>query len=227
MEIDPRLGARVAPISLAHLRDTYRVRGLLEAIAVRESVECGDPGWEAGLRESFQSFESAVARSQRKQDVTTWSPAHELFHESLMAACTSQWLHTLLATIHVHSERYRTLAALTGERDPIREHGAIFAAAVARDAEGAVEALLAHLNETVRLIEKTTLLPRDKVPDAEADEAQSALPIHRSPSGEAARWMAVPGSCLAPASCRPPLSQSRRGSGHRIRGNTNPTGTAL
>jgi GntR family transcriptional regulator, carbon starvation induced regulator len=158
VDIDPRLGATVAPISLAHLHDTYRVRELLETLAVEESVRAGDARWEARLRDLYAEFERAVEGSRDDPDdgVRSWSAAHRAFHEGLMAASDSSWLKSLLNIITNHSERYRMLAAQTGERDPLGEHVVIFEAALRRDEKAAAEALRGHLRRTVEVL-KTSL----------------------------------------------------------------------
>ena len=155
VDIDPRLGAFVAPISLEHLRDTYWIRQSLESLAVERSVERGDDEWEQRLRELFAAFESAVASAgaDPHDDVLSWSRAHRAFHNGLMAACDSPWLLSLLNVVNDHSERYRMLSALQGVRDPVGEHSAILAAAIARDKDAAVKALQDHLDRTVEVIE--------------------------------------------------------------------------
>jgi len=162
VDLDPRLGATVARISRAHLRDTYHVRGVLESLAVAESVRRGDQAWEDRLRHLFGEFEAAVAEAGKEgaHAVASWSRAHRDFHDGLMAASDSAWLRSFLVMLNSHSERYRLLAARTGVRDPIGEHAAIYAAAVARDADGTAEALRRHLARTVELIEES--LPVDE-----------------------------------------------------------------
>lgn len=182
VDVDPRFGARVARISRAHLRDTYRIRELLESLAVRESVRDGDPAWESALREAFGRFEAAVGRSQgATHPVLAWSQAHKAFHDALMAACESQWLKSMLGVINSHSERYRMLAAQTDVRDPIAEHSAIFAAAVARHDGATVEALRLHLTRTVDVIESSQAWVDDDLDAAEerAPEPRSGRRSHR------------------------------------------------
>lgn len=172
VEIDPRLGTTVAPISVEHLRDTYWIRGLLESLAVRRSVERGDEEWEQSLRKLFTEFETAVVQAQGDPhgDVLSWSRAHRAFHSGLMAACGSPWLLGLLDVVTDHSERYRMLSAVKGERDPIGEHSAILSAALARDSDAAVSALKAHLDRTVEVIEGS--LP---VTDSRASSSRESL----------------------------------------------------
>lgn len=166
VEIDPRLGATVAPISRKHLHDTYRVLELLQCAAVAESIAAGDDEWEQNLRRLFGEFQVAVALSKGSSEGPLgWSKAHRAFHDGLTAACDSVWLKTMLNTLTTHSERYRMLSARTGVRDPIGEHATIFAAAVSRDIEGAVEAIRVHLRRTVEVIERSILVVDDEKDD--------------------------------------------------------------
>ncbi len=159
VEIDPRLGVTVAPISRSHLQDTYRVLELLQAAALRDSIMRGDATWESNLRTLFGEFQIAVALSQNSngEGPPGWAKAHRAFHDGLIAACDSYWLKSMLSTLTAHSERYRMLSARTGVRDPIGEHASIFAAAVARDVDGAVEAMRVHLRRTVDVLERSIL----------------------------------------------------------------------
>jgi GntR family carbon starvation induced transcriptional regulator len=161
--IDPRLGATVARISRADLLDTYRVRSLLESLALEESVRRGGQEWEATVRGAFQEFETAVSleKDASGNGMTSWASAHRAFHDSLLSASDSQWLKNLLNIVNVHSERYRLLAVQTGERDPIAEHVVIFRAALARDGDAAVDALRKHLDRTVEVIEGSLQLVDD------------------------------------------------------------------
>lgn len=167
VDMDPRLGARVAAVSRAHLRDTYRARKLLESVAVRESILHGDAEWENELRRAFGQLEIALAESKPAEPsaVLTWARSHANFHEVLISACASPWILTLLSTVHSHTERYRVLAAVTGARDPHSEHIAIYTAALERDPDRAAAALELHLDRTVELIEQSV----DELNDDEDD----------------------------------------------------------
>lgn len=165
VQLDPRLGATVAPISRDHLYDTYRVRELLECLALEDSIEAADRAWENRLVELFSEFQVAITAAQRNSDdgggVQSWSRAHRAFHDGLLANCKSQWLKDLLAILSNHTERYRMLSARMEIRDSVAEHASIFAAAVARDKQTAVTALRTHLQRTVQMIEHSVYLQED------------------------------------------------------------------
>jgi DNA-binding GntR family transcriptional regulator len=139
---------------------------LLQVAAVTESIANGDKQWEQNLRILFGEFQVAVALSQSRdsEGPPAWSKAHRAFHDALMAASKSIWLKSMLNTLTAHSERYRLLSARTGVRDPIGEHAPIFAAAVARDVEGATAALRQHLRRTVDVVERSILGVDDEPP---------------------------------------------------------------
>jgi len=186
VDIDPRLGTSVPPISRAHLRDTYAVRELLEVEAVKRSIENADTAWAARLGELFVEFQEAVNKSGKESGVLSWSAAHRAFHEGLMANCDSPWLKSLINMITDHSERYRMLSARLGVRDPIAEHHAIYQAAISRDAEAAAEALREHLRLTVKVLEESLPVTDDTndagdgVPSSTDDGLDEALPGDRS-----------------------------------------------
>lgn len=170
VDIDPRLGVTVAPISRNHLRDTYAVLELLEVAAIRDSIARADSAWEANLKRRFGEFEAAVALSQNSDGdgPPGWSQAHRAFHDALILASQSTWLKALINTLTAHAERYRMLSARTGVRDPIGEHAPIFAAAIRRDVESAVRAHQSHLRRTVEVVEHSILGIEDAQPAAMA-----------------------------------------------------------
>jgi GntR family transcriptional regulator, carbon starvation induced regulator len=184
VDIDPRLGASVPPISRAHLRDTYAVREMLEVAAVTRSIERADTAWAARLGELFVEFQRAVTKSAPGAGVLSWSAAHRAFHEGLMANCDSPWLKNLINVITDHSERYRMLSARLGVRDPIAEHAAIYQAAISLDVEAAAAALKQHLQLTVEVLERALPVSDDSTDTEEAlaavDATTALVPGQRS-----------------------------------------------
>jgi GntR family transcriptional regulator, carbon starvation induced regulator len=156
VEIDPRFGATVAPISRGDLRDTYWLREVLETLALKRSIEAGDDDWRARVKIAFEAFigPHGVAPAEDSLEIALdWSALHRRFHEELFAASDSQWLQRMLATLYDHSERYRMVSRRRGTRDTVAEHASIYEAAVRGDTDGAIAALAAHLRGTVELLE--------------------------------------------------------------------------
>lgn len=165
VELDPRMGATVAPISLDDLRDIYEMLQLLDGLALERSIARGDEAWVRDLGIAFENLTEAISAQEAVTDETddvtrrqvglAWSAAHWDFHHALYKACDSAWLLRFVRQLHAHSERYRmrTMLVPAGHRrDSRHEHEQIYRAAVARDAEGAVRALREHLGLTVRLL---------------------------------------------------------------------------
>lgn len=154
--IDPRLGATVAPTSRTHLLDTYRIREVLESLALEDAIDLATDEWERNAVAAFREFEQAVARSEEEHTgAEAWAREHRAFHDALLSTCKSVWLRELLNILNDHSERYRMISAASGARHPIVEHAAILDAALLRDKPSAVAALRRHLELTVEVIESS------------------------------------------------------------------------
>jgi DNA-binding GntR family transcriptional regulator len=147
-------GFVVAPLSIADLEDLTDLRCEIEEIALRRSVERGDVNWEANLLAAAHRLRSIPLRIDG--DVVLrreWVDAHAAFHAALVAACGSRRLLTLHAQLYEQSERYRGLSAhLETDRNVAHEHQEIVNLALARDADGLVDATLDHLRTTTKLI---------------------------------------------------------------------------
>ncbi|VVD74008.1 transcriptional regulator [Pandoraea iniqua] len=173
-------GFRVTPISLADFIDITETRVQLETEALRQSITLGDDTWEASLTSAFHLLtlaeerlaSGAVGGSAGAEAFAQWEERNRAFHEVLIAACPSRWLHHFLAILYRQSERYRRLS-ITHQpvpRDVHEEHQAIFDACLARDATKASETLAAHIRKTLEAVRE---LP-DAVINAANSPAQSA-----------------------------------------------------
>lgn len=155
-------GFHVAPISLCDFEDLTNTRVLLETEALRQSITNGDDEWEGNLLAAFHRLTKAEERlpASGESGLNEWEDRNRLFHETLISACASKWIHHFLAILYRQSERYRrlSLANSTIPRDVHAEHTAIFEAALARDAEKACSLLADHIRYTLSIIR---LLPPD------------------------------------------------------------------
>ncbi|UVA80134.1 GntR family transcriptional regulator [Pandoraea commovens] len=152
-------GFRVTPISLADFIDITETRVQLETEALRQSVALGDDAWEADLTSAFHLLTLAEERLGKdgEQDVgqfAQWEARNRAFHEVLIRACPSRWLHHFLAILYRQSERYRRLSITHRPvpRDVHEEHQAIFDACLARDADRAATLLAAHIRKTLEAV---------------------------------------------------------------------------
>ena len=77
-----------------------------------------------------------------------WERYNQEFHDALIGNCHSRWLRLFHKAMYDHSQRYRMLSLETKpfpRSQSAREHKLILDAALARDAETAVESLAQHI----------------------------------------------------------------------------------
>ncbi len=151
-------GFRVSPVSLADLADVTQTRIDIEGLALRRSIERGDPAWLDNVKASHDRLRAVPYRYPDEPGVhyEEWVVRHRVFHRALVNACGSQWLLGFRDVLHEQSERYRRLSIrdVTKSRDVEAEHAAIVEAVVRRDADAAVEALARHFSTTMRFVEQ-------------------------------------------------------------------------
>lgn len=157
VEATPQRGFRVRPISLEHLRDLTWVRIEIETLALRQSIAKGDVTWEANLVGAHHRLSVTPMYFEDGRGNTEWMSAHGAFHAALAAGAGSPVLERLRRQLYDASELYRYWSGNLPNR-PTRahvpdEHKAIFDAALARDADLAVDVLTQHLEATARHLE--------------------------------------------------------------------------
>jgi GntR family transcriptional regulator, carbon starvation induced regulator len=150
--IDKR-GFYVSETSEVEFRDILYNRCFLESEALRRSIALGGPDWEervlvAHFRLVSMSRDRAAGRMN--EESPDWENAHKRFHMALLSACGSDILQANCEKLYELNNRYRVLSRqmATGPRDIAAEHAAIHDAALARDAERAVSALIEHYQRT-------------------------------------------------------------------------------
>lgn len=168
VDLGPRLGTTVSPISDLELHDVYWMRGLLDGRALARSVELGDDEWRRGLTDAYAAFEAATAAGTGAAASSDWAVAHRRFHDTLFEACDSPWLLRFVGLLSDHSERYRMLSRRRALRPSVDEHRTIYRAAMVGDVENAKAALHRHLEATVQLLEAPHDMP--------ASDGSGALP---------------------------------------------------
>jgi DNA-binding GntR family transcriptional regulator len=123
-------GFHVAPISLCDFEDLTNTRVLLETEALRQSILNGDDEWEGNLLAAFHRLTKTEERLANGGEpaLNEWEDRNRLFHETLISACASTWIHHFLGILYRQSERYRrlSLSSSTLPRDVHAEHTAIF-----------------------------------------------------------------------------------------------------
>lgn len=162
----PQRGYQVSPASHADLEDTYRIRMVLDPLAVELAV----PRLTAeDIKASEEALESLISTYDR-DDAEAHRFAHRLFHFSIYQSCGSPWLLRLLRLLWDNSERYQrlSLAERGSPTDRAREHRGIFEAARAGNVDEAVALTRAHLALTTSSVNQ--------------------LLAHSTQGSESARW---------------------------------------
>ena len=149
-------GFRVAPLTENDLLDLTAVRTVNEGFALRTALARGDIAWESRVVAAAHRLFATPARdndnSQRPTDA--WSDAHRDFHRSLIEACDMPVLLDICDSLFDASELYRRLSSpfTASRRDVVAEHRMIMEAALARNADLAVQRLSEHFQLTTQLL---------------------------------------------------------------------------
>ncbi|HWK67281.1 MAG TPA: GntR family transcriptional regulator [Rhizobiaceae bacterium] len=148
-------GYWVADISAEEFADITNMRLLLEPEALGRSIANATLDWESRVVAAFHR----LSRVESTLDVDPerlsgeWERENRAFHLALIDNCGSPWLSRFVATLSEQSERYRR-QAVARQAVPkevlLREHKAIFDAALDRNAGLATELLKVHIKNSAR-----------------------------------------------------------------------------
>lgn len=155
----PQRGFRVAPVSVADLRDLTDMRVEIETKCLRRAIANGDLAWETAVVAAHHRLAATPIAAHDGSFSPAWTLAHADFHAALAQACGSAWMMRVRDLLFAHNERYLDLARKTdrGNRDAAREHRELMEATLARDTERAVTLMMAHLDKTRDTIEAALL----------------------------------------------------------------------
>jgi len=143
-------GFRVAPVTIADVRDTMETRIMLDSQALTKSMNAASLAWESNIVSTFH----ALSRISDLPSPTpeAWSRHHRDFHMALLSACGSPWLLSITAMLYDHAERHRMLALSEDEkshhRDAQQEHRQIMEAVLGGNERTALAALDLHYRVT-------------------------------------------------------------------------------
>lgn len=151
VEVLPQRGARVSQLSATEAANIYELRLLLEPVALRQSLERSDDEHRDALRAAFAAFRSA-------RTVEDAIEAHSWFHAVLLARCPSPWMLRFTNQLTDASRLFQVTSVTAGpqRRHPVKEHKAIFDAAMSGDLDACLELHEQHLRRTLDLIEAAT-----------------------------------------------------------------------
>lgn len=139
----PHRGYTVSAVTVADLDDIYRMRLILEPLAVRLAV----PHLEDDDLEYLREELDLVNRAVQKGDWPDHRLHHRAFHFGIYDRCESSWLLRFTDTIWLNAQRYQRMSTrIKGElAQRRREHEAILAACEEHDAESASALMHDHL----------------------------------------------------------------------------------
>jgi DNA-binding GntR family transcriptional regulator len=164
----PQLGFTVAPISATDLKDLTMVRIEIEGLCLRQAVLAGDLAWESRIVAAYHSLSrtphNAPDDPMRLNDA--FASAHAAFHEELVSACISPWLHRVRGILFAQSARYIALSVPLARqgRDRNLEHRELMNAAISRDGDRAVLLMTAHLTLTTQILLEALAAPATSEP---------------------------------------------------------------
>jgi DNA-binding GntR family transcriptional regulator len=143
VEVIPRHGMSVLPVSAADMRDIYEMLTALEAMAAELAVRRS-----TGVAElkPLQDASRDMARALRADDLDAWAAADESFHRQLVALSGNRLLIEAVQNCwdRAHRARMVTLRMRPKPTPSTREHMEVVDRIRAGDARGAFEAHRAH-----------------------------------------------------------------------------------
>lgn len=151
VELIPRHGARVLPISADDMREIYEILTSLESDAAAALAQRKLKTSEIKvLSEATREMEEALASGDWK----VWAEADDRFHRGLLKLHGNRRLETFVQALsdQAHRARIATLRLRNISRKSTDEHRAILKALIAGDAEAARKAFRAHRERAAKEI---------------------------------------------------------------------------
>lgn len=151
VEVRPRHGMRVKPVSMADMREIYEVLTALESTAAALAAARADHGGSIKqLRTAICDMDTALERD----DLKAWAEADERFHTLLVAAAGNSRLSELVQTYFGQAHRVRMLTLRLRPKPSMsnRDHEAVVDAVEAHDAARARKVHYAHREQSGRML---------------------------------------------------------------------------
>ncbi|MEM9320153.1 MAG: GntR family transcriptional regulator [Pseudomonadota bacterium] len=143
LEVRPRKGVRIRPVTIDDMKEVYEVLTELESLAAARAAGFGyDRTDLAILAETIERMEDALAAENRE----AWAAADEDFHSELVRLGRNQRLAEIVNNFNDQVRRART-ATLYARPLPTRsneDHSALFDAILSGDVERAQEVHRGH-----------------------------------------------------------------------------------
>ena len=143
VEVLPRRGMRVLPLTSRDVADIYEVISALELLAARTLAGRED---NAGPVARLQAEVDAMKRALERDDLEAWAMADERFHRILVDESGNPRLASAARTLLDQSQRFRMFTLRLREK-PVgstRSHAQLVTAIRRHDVEGAVACHATH-----------------------------------------------------------------------------------
>ena len=147
VEAPEQRGFFVTPVSREDLIEITELRVLLECHALEQSIENGDTDWEGNLVAAHHKLHLMEQRllSGDESEKELWKRYDWEFHLAMIEACNSKNLLSLHSTLYDKYLRYQMLVLTYRGEEAVKEHKAMFDAALARDSGKAKQLLEEHI----------------------------------------------------------------------------------
>lgn len=151
----PQRGFSVPELTIEGLLDLRRARILIETMALRESITHGDIQWESDVIAAHHRLQQTHQIDGGGHLTDEWEQAHNHFHYTLLAGGPSTVLTDVAVGLRDRSQLFvhwsRELVK-DEERDVPAEHQLITDRTLAKDADGAADALQAHIERSADVL---------------------------------------------------------------------------
>lgn len=146
-------GYFVQTLSLADLREAYRLRELLEGEAVRQAT----PRLSVVTFQQLDEFEAAVERAADEVDVLGMASANRSFHLALYDLSGMPRLGRMIRSLWDATDAYRSVyyAEAANRTRAIAEHRRVLRALRRGDVDSAIRVLDVHRTRAIRALERT------------------------------------------------------------------------
>ena len=144
----PQVGSVVAQLDAARMEEAVVIRAALETAVVRRLAERGFD--EQLLARSFAEQEAAA----EADDYASFFSLDEKFHAKLaeLAGLPNVWAAIQSVKGHVDRQRYKLMAGIPfRSKRAFRDHNDIIRLILAGDADGAEQAMCAHVNSVLEM----------------------------------------------------------------------------
>ena len=153
IEVLPRKGYRVRPISIVDVGELYEMRLLLEKACVRRAIEAADDETLAG----FDAFRTAGRLGDHSGSLAEWVRYNRQFHRAIAVAGGNQRLARSASEVIDQFDRLTFVGVANVGRDGaagklVAEHGALIDAIQARDKGLAQRLIGSHIKHSKKRV---------------------------------------------------------------------------